>query len=192
MSSWRNGGSVGGNLVQATGSARPVYDAVNPLYNGAATVYFNADDAVGVDIADLPHPVWFVVVGACAVDGASRRIVSGVPGMGITAGGAWVVQSNLAVTAGTATADPHLWIGKINGASSSLTIDGASVASGNTGSTELTFLSVGAYNNGSGTYSNFSVGDVALALVFTTDPTTQPEWSAFSTWVEDTYGVPLP
>lgn len=192
VSSWRNGGSVGGDLVQATGSARPTYDAVNPLYNGKPTVYFNADDALGVDVADIAQPVYLVVVGACAADGASRRIIGGVTSMGVTSAGAYLVQAGSNVLAGTATSDPHLWLGKLNGASSSITIDETLVASGNAGASALTFLSVGAYNNGSGAYSNFSVGDVALALVFTTDPTALPEWATFVAWVEDYYGVPFP
>jgi hypothetical protein len=59
------------------------------------------------------------------------------------------------------------------------------------GTQALAVLSLGAGNTGVGTYGNHITGNLALVLVFNTDPTAQAEWADFTSWVETTYGLTI-
>jgi hypothetical protein len=197
VSSWRNGGSVGGDLVQATGAAQPTYDAALAAYNGAAVVSFTTDDALDADVADVAQPHIFVVIGntsggtnlegLIAVTGASTSRV-----MGDNAAGAWTINNNTAISGGTADGNPHLFVGKVIGGANNfkLDVDGTNVATGTASvGTSFTRFTLGAGSMATPSYGNHLTGSIAYAAVFDVDPTAQAEWASFVTWAETTYGL---
>lgn len=181
---------------QTTGSRQPTYDAANSSYNNAAVVTFDgADDVLVANTADLTQPFWLVLVGH-----TSAVTTQGFVGVGVvstyrrfgtiaTAGGKWALALSGEITGGGLDSNPHLLFAQANGASSLITVDGASVATGDAGTTGITHLSLGAGNANGSTFANFLTGGIALALVFNTDPTAQAEWADFTAWVTSTYGI---
>lgn len=194
VSSWRNGGSVGGDLVQATGSKQPTYDAVNAAYNNQPTVYFTTDDVLAVDVADIAQPYYIVAIGndSTSVDGRLVGVGGAASGNGIGNVGVfvWMLRAGSPATGGgTPDANPHVLYGEFDG-TNRLFVDGSLVWSVG-GTQALAVLSLGAGNTGVGTYGNHITGNLALVLVFTTDPTALPEWAAFKAWVLTTYGITI-
>ena len=196
VSSWRNGGSVGGDLVQATGSWQPTYDASLAAYNNQPVVTFDgADDVLVANTADLTQPFWLVLVGHTSAVTTQGFVGVGVVstnrrfGTNATAGGKWALALGGEIKGGGLDSNPHLLFAQANGASSLITVDGASVATGDAGTTGITHLSLGAGNANGLTFGGYLTGGIALALVFNTDPTAQAEWASFKAWVTSTYGI---
>jgi hypothetical protein len=190
VSSWRNGGSVGGDLVQATGSRQPTYDASNPTFNGAAVVVPDGtDDWLAVDFASVAQPLWIVAV--ATMPGTGRFLSDAGPAG--AAGRVGVINSagNYAIfaptyLAGTAvSASPVLLVAAVNGGSSSITVNGTSVASGAAGPNSLSGITLFSRYGG----SLFANAPCAYFAVFGTNPTTQTEWTAFKAWCLSFYGI---
>ena len=196
VSSWRNGGSVGGDLVQATGSKQPTYDASNPAYNNQPVVTFDGtDDGLYVNPADVAQPWWSVVIGSIDAATATRAFVGHGTNSGYrlgtdsTTGAQWRFVPGTGISGGTTDTSPHLFVAKAAGASGALAVDGTSVATGAVGTNAMTAWSIGAGNDGTGNLAAFLDGNVAYAAVFDTDPTALPEWATFTAWVTSTYGI---
>lgn len=182
--------------IQTTGSKQPTYDASNPAFNGAATVTFDGtDDVLVMDPTDIPQPYWLVCVAATGTPAALQRIVGVGPftyrGLGVStvSGGRWALALAGEIIGGVSDTSPHLLLGQGSGASSAVSADGTSVASGNAGAGGISLLALGAGAASLTSFANFLNGDIAAVLVFTTDPTLQPEWADFTAWVTSTYGI---
>lgn len=181
---------------QTTGSRQPTYDAANSSYNNAAVVTFDgADDVLVANTADLTQPFWLVLVGHTSAVTTQGFVGVGVVstnrrfGTNATAGGKWALALSGEIIGGGLDSNPHLLFAQANGASSLITVDGASVATGDAGTTGITHLSLGAGNANGSTFGGYLTGGIALALVFNTDPTAQAEWASFKAWVTSTYGI---
>ena len=198
VSSWRNGGSVGGDLVQATGSKQPTYDASLAAYNNAPVVTFATDDVLAVNPADIAQPYHLVVIGNTAGGTGVERligigggeVVNNGSGIGDSGTGAWNLRADgPTLSIAGCDANPHLFVGTCNGGSSALSVDGASTA-GSIGTGAIEVMALGASSNATLSAYNFYLnGSIAYAAVFTTDPTALPEWAAFKAWVLTTYGI---
>jgi hypothetical protein len=182
--------------AQATGSKQPTYDAANAAYNNAAVVTFDgADDVLVANTADLTQPFWLVLVGHTSAVTTQGFVGVGVVstnrrfGTNATAGGKWALALSGEIIGGGLDSNPHLLFAQANGASSLITVDGASVATGDAGTTGITHLSLGAGNANGSTFGGYLTGGIALALVFNTDPTLQPEWADFEAYVESTIAI---
>ena len=181
VTSWRNGGTVGGDLV--AGANKPIYVAEAAVSDGAATVLFNSASSnyLIIDIADLSQPYWLVAIANVAAAGAQERIigVGGGTGAGLgyhnTLG--WIFSAGTAKYGGSANTDAHLFIGEGNGATSELVVDGTVISSGAGGAIVPTVFVVGSgYNTSPANYLN---GNVHYAAIFDTDPRLQDEWPLF-------------
>ena len=199
VSSWRNGGSVGGDFVQETGAKQPTYDAALAAYNNAAVVTFDGtDDVLFRDIADVAQPFYLLLVGDTAGGtgaenllgiGANEAATTG-SGLGDTITGVWNIRAGGPDRpGGTTDTNPHLFRATYNGASSLLSVDGAATATGNTGTDPATVLALGAAASAVPAYSRYLNGSIAYMALFTTDPSGQAEWATFKAWVTSTYGI---
>jgi hypothetical protein len=184
------------DLVQTTGSRQPTYDAANSSYNNAPTVHFATDDALVSDIADVAQPYYMVVIGNVATAGVASDVFVGYgasTGNGLyefSGGGYGSAIGSTYALGGTSNTSPHLIRATNNGASSTVVIDETPVAFGTvTGS--ITVLSLGAGNSGVSTFGYNLTGDIHTALVFSSDPSLQPEWEDFKTYVESTIAIDI-
>lgn len=192
VSSWRNGGSVGTpHFTQGTGAAQPTYDAENASFNNKAVVSFDGtDDRLNCDFANLSQPVYGVAVGRWRSGGADELFALRYVSYDTSAGLRKVAvnyQLGLVTSYSVAGADenPHLFVVTLNNASSSLAVDGAAASTGDIGgSNNITEVDIG--SNFTGQYGEV---DIALLLIFTTDPTGQAEWASFKAWVTSFYGI---
>lgn len=192
VSAWRNGGSVGGDLVQATGSKQPTYRASTAAYNNQPTVQFDGtDDYLGVNITDVSAPYYVLLV--ANITGAASQLVCGFgyeTYNGIGQHGAWFLAAGAPAWGGTPNGNPHLWNAKIVvGAGDSLAIDGTTVVSASTGERAIMWLSLGAATTLGASPGLYLSGHIAYCAVFNTDPTALPEWATFKAWVTSFYGI---
>lgn len=194
MSSWRNGGSVGTpNATQGTGSAQPTYRASTAAFGNKPTVQFATDDWLVANPTDISQPFYVVAVANQSTAGTERIFGTGAGSNLLGYGGnatVWQLNNGSALTGGTSDANPHLWRGVFNGASSVLDLDeGADEITGNAGAGTLQILSLGAGNNGAGVGGNFLNGHIAYLGVFSSDPTADAGWGRFKAWVTSFYGI---
>lgn len=198
VSSWRNGGSVGTpDFTQGTAAARPTYDASNAAFGGQPSVNFDGtDDVLAMDPADIAQPFWLVAVAKS--DAATSQGIIGIGAnifsrLGITSasGGLWALSAGTGTSGGASDTDPHLFLGKLSGASSDVAVDGSAIYTADAGTGSLTLLSLGAGNSSTTVFGNFLNGDIAYAAVFTSDPTAQPEWADFVDYCENTVGLTI-
>lgn len=190
---------AGVDLAQGTGSARPTYRASTAAFGNRPTVQGDGTDdyltaTFGASISSYPYYVVCVFSKSKAAN-ASEAIwddVSSSPtGYALftnTGASTWRTAVTVELTGGTANTNPHLAVVTHNGASSSIAIDGTSVASGTVGNvtdgaTGVTLFAA----RGGATYN--SGGHIALWLLFTTDPTGQAEWATFKSWCLSYYGI---
>ena len=198
VSSWRNGGSVGGDLVQATGSKQPTYRASVAALNSKPTVQFDgADDAVSYNVTDIPQTYYLVLIASTSTPTSYDCAIgtSEVAGRGLHIGSPlgtspdYRISFGTAVNGGTPTSDPALFVVTAAGASSALAVNGTTVLSGNMGTGALSRLTLGGWSTDGSTIADPLTGHIAYAAVFTTDPTALPEWDTFKAWCLSFYGV---
>lgn len=168
VSSMRNQ-SGGGDPAQATSSKRPIYRASVAVLNNRPAVQFDGtDDFLNIDVANTAQPFKLLCVGALS---ASAGVVRSALGfdvgserIGASAGNVWVLNSGSALASATAiNTAGHIFDATVNGASSSLTLDGTVIASGNAGSSVLNLFTLGAAGTGT---SSFWIGHLAFAAAF--------------------------
>lgn len=179
---------------QTTGSKQPTYDAANANYNNAPTVHFATDDVLVADITDIAQPYYMVVIGSVDTAGVASDVFMGygaATGNGLyeySGGGYGSAIGATYALGGTSNTSPHLIRAGNNGALSSVIVDESPAAFGTvTGS--ITVLSLGAGNNGVSTFGYNLTGDIHTALVFASDPSLQPEWEDFKSYVESTIAI---
>jgi len=200
VSSWRNGGSVGGDAVQATGGSQPLYRASTAAYNNRPTVEFDGtDDRLGVNIADISQTYYVVLIAGADTSASAFQCAFGTgvaASYGVyvaAAGSVYRMSFGTALTGGTATVAPHLFVAVGAGAASTLDVDGVEViAAANAGTSAMPIIALGAGSAALATFGDHLNGHIAYAAVFTTDPTALPEWATFYAWVESYYNIPLP
>lgn len=192
VSSWRNGGSVGGDLTQATGSKQPTYRASTAAFNNKPTVQSDGtDDALAVTYAaSISQPVYIVAVSS--IDTASRYLFDGPPGgsrmMLFTPTTKYRLHAGVDLTsAGDASASPQMLFITYNGVSSSLDVNGTNVLTGNPGSNVMGGLTF--FNRHTDLGGSAAALHLAYFAVFTTNPTALPEWTAFKAWCLSFYGI---
>jgi hypothetical protein len=187
VTSWRNGGTVGGDLT-SSGAARPTYRAVAAVSDGQSAIQFSGAQRIGVNIADVAQTYWIVALASIAgATGTNERIIgtggSTSEGIGDTAANVREINASTSLTGSTTDASAHLWVAKMAGASSTLSIDGTQVAAGNAGATSLQTFNIGSGSNSTlASFANYMTGYVHAVLVFNTDPTAQTEWPLFKAY----------
>jgi hypothetical protein len=166
VSSWRNQ-SGGGDPAQATGGAQPLYrSSVSQLGNRPAVEFDGSDDCLVFDIADVAQSFKVLAVFRFpSLPGSLRGIVgfgSGAAhGLSYSTTPAWRANAGSAIEGGTPNTSGHVLQATLNGASSSVTLDGSNVASGGAGSNSMSWLKLGCLGSGA---TNASFGAVQLAF----------------------------
>lgn len=193
VSDWRNGGSVGTpNFTQATGTKQPTYRASTAAFNSKPTVQADVtDDFLASNFADLTQPVWIVLLGNYGATSATRYLCDAHTTQSCliynNSGPNHAMYGGTGLGTLTATnTNPNLHVCKFNGASSTYHLNGSSVASGNAGALGMDGATLFGRAGGS---SGFHGGHIAYYAVFTSDPTTQTEWTEFKAWCLSFYGV---
>ena len=192
VSSWRNGGTVGGDFTQGTGAAQPTFTASSGTFGGRAIVAFDGtDDSLGVDPSDFSQPCYLLVIGrwrslaASSTVMVATRYASYDSDSGLRANStSFDLGLATPFTGPSSSTSPHLFHAVINDASSSLAVDGGTASTGTVGSNAIVRMGLG--SNSTGQYAPV---DLALVLWFTSDPTGQAEWAAFKAWVTSFYGI---
>lgn len=164
VSSWRNGGSVGGDPAQATATAKPTFRASVAALNNRPAVEFDGGDSLNFDVADIAIPFYAVAVGVLSGSGVARTMLgfstTTALRLGCSAGNAWFASDGTALAAGTTDSNAHVLEAVLNGASSSLRLDGTQIASGAGGNTGLARFVIGASNG------NNWLGHIAFAAIY--------------------------
>lgn len=149
VSSMRNN-SGGGDPAQGTAAAKPTYRAAVAALGGRPAIEFDGGDSLSFDVADMATPFYAVAVGVLSGSGAARTILgfstTSALRLGVSATNLWFVSSGTSLSGGTADNNAHVFEAILNGASSSLWVDGTQIASGGGGSTALTKFVLGASN----------------------------------------------
>lgn len=138
-SAWNSLSNTGRNWSQSTAGLRPTWSASGFSPTVPGLVFDGADDLLQMATTSIPQP--FVVVMACRVSANvdSRHLLDGTLGTGNRvllgqSSGAWVIFAGANVVSGPAyDTNPHVFTVTYNGASSIFAIDGATVATGNPG-----------------------------------------------------------
>jgi hypothetical protein len=186
VSSWRNGGTAGGEAT-SSGSSRPTYRAEVAVSDGAAAIEFSRTgptylaQAIG---SAINQTYWVVVLASIGANiAATRRFLgwgnNGARGVGASSANQWQLNTNATLNGGATDSSAHLFVAKLAGASSTLHVDGTLIMTGNTGT--LAFqntMSIGSANDGT-TFMNGFSGNMHAIMVFDTDPTAQAEWADF-------------
>lgn len=193
VTTWRNH-SGGGDPAEAGGN-RPTFDAVNAAYNNRATIHFTrtSSQRLKVNLADIAQPLKLLVVGNTGSAGTAERFL-GFGGLathvlGDTAGNLWTLRAGSTLDGTASDLNPHVVRATLNGASSGMWVDEASVLSGDAGANGIAWLSIGCDQVGGSGGTNHLNGDVAFVGIYagaTSD-------AALSTLADDLatyYGTP--
>lgn len=208
ISSWATHSAVGGPLQQTTGARQPLYKT--NINNSKPAVRFDGVDDFLLTLENAgqgtinrwvgpftPWEVWIVMKKrstAAPPGGAVGFICMDDAGTNQVVTGAGVLPQVITAFSGTnlSTASTfelntgfHLWRFSINGATSAITEDGTSKASGNAGSTVLRALAVGANLSAAGALDL----DVQHILVVNR-VTTAGEQTSLRTWSQGQYATP--
>lgn len=101
------------------------------------------------------------------------------------------IFAGVGVTKSGINTSPHLFVGYVSDAGSGdfVNIDGTSSTTGNAGTTGVPITKVSLFGRSDGAF----VGPVTLAFygVYQGNVTSDPNWSAFKTWVASTYGLTI-
>jgi len=174
VSGWADQSGVGDgnrNLSQATASAQPTLNPVDAAYNFNPTVSFASaavqtlgSSATGWS-TPLSAPATVFVVGQTDASGAQQFLLSGIPALyGILniAGVTYLEGSLASISDTTVSSVPTVFVGTLNGASSSLRMSAITPAAiGNTGTTSLSQLYLGSLYSAAG-FLNGKISDVAI------------------------------
>lgn len=165
VDSWPN--VSGGGDPASTGSARPTMREEVAEYNGRAALEFAGAQRLDFDIPNIAQPFKIVAVGRLTPAGAVQQLVGrgNVNGIiGTDATNHWRIPG--VSSASLADSEPHVFRLTMNGASSSLFVDGATAITGNAGTGGYLRLTVGATSDGTPTFSQFLTGDVAFVGIY--------------------------
>lgn len=201
---WRDSSGNERRTAQSTVAARPVFRrSVAALNNKPAFQLDGTGDfLVTSSFTDIPpsfasrtQPFSVVVVFVPTTLDATNRDVMGTDGLSVTvnnsntylyAGGASSVDRGSAVTLNAAS----VIIAEVDGASSSLTVNGDAAITGTLGGGTANQLALGCYNSASS--SNFFAGYIAFAGIIAGHISSDPYYSALLWWLNIEYGVTVP
>lgn len=191
VTSWPNRGSVGGDPIQVTGTAQPVYDIDG--MNTRATVHFDGGDVLHLDVPDVADYSVIVVAKTDTIAAAQRAMGFGTAtasGLGLQSGGGglWAHYRGTVRAAGAANTNPHILM---SASSTDLRVDNTTTISGNAGTQAYTYLSVGAGATGAGTFSSYWQGEIAFWAVYPGNVTTHPDYGGFILGLADYYGITI-
>lgn len=192
VSSWRNGGSVGGDVVQGTGAAQPTYRASTAAFNNKPTVQFDGtDDRLVVTVTAIPQPVWLLAIGSFSagndyIMGYSSSSDSGVGRFDATRWAMGAAGGLKLYTAAMTAGNPYMVLAYFDGAASTFNANGTVSTASDAGTGTLTRFALGAHASNAGSFLD---GHAAYAAIFTTDPTALPEWASFKAWCLSQYGI---
>ena len=188
VSSWRNAGSVAGDLEWAYATERPTYAESYANLNGAPAIVHDGtnDRLMTAAFTGIPQPwTWVIVVYVPAVTGSKSY---GTPQFGVGASafmgqvsGVWRFGTAVGsiLTGGTATVGAHVLCGVADGANSRLLVDGAVVAAGTMAAASATRIITGYAGDGT------TVAACAISLVglYAGDFTDDAAYDGFMGWV---------
>lgn len=189
VSSWRNGGTLGGNATQAAGANQPVWSATS--IGGRPGVTFDGtNDTLSISLSDLNTTPLSVVAVLKLLTASGVQVAIGLSGSGAryapaAISGVWYgrlhgVSGGVAASGGTTDTNPHLFstVGKATGTTLKLAKDGTDLASSSSASAVPDLASPQTLYLGSdnGSYSNCVIGFVG---VFVGDVEADPNWSMF-------------
>ena len=197
VSSWRNGGTLGTAFEQSTGAAQPTFrSAVAALNNRPAVDFDGTDDRLeitsGVSLAQPFSVVWIgtydALTSARAVVGLNSASLNYRVGTNATPN--FSINATTALNGGTPVAGVgYMQRSYVNGASSAISVNGTSQASGNAGASALDQIILGTGRTAPSTYGNFHDGPTAFIGIIAGDITTHANWPAFKRWVASRYGI---
>ena len=188
----------GSSLTQGTAGARPTKDTSGAAVPGQPCWTFDGGDFVeltsGVSLAQPFTAIAVLKLGATAslYVAAGLNSANNAYGLGATATPNWnlrMVTADLA--GGTPNTSLHCLRGYANGASSTVHVDGSSVASGNAGNGAIDQLIVGAGRTTPATYSrHLPNGSELYALyVVSGQASAKTWWSQFQAYALTRWGV---
>lgn len=199
VSSWRNGGTLGTAAEQASGALQPTLTTSATL-GGRRVVDFGGahylEITSGVSL-DQPYEVWAI----CKFDalGSSRAVVglqSGsinrrlgtniTPRFVLVGGATALTGATLTPTVDTA----YLMRGYANGASSVLTVNGTTDATGDASDLAIDQIILGAGRTAPATYSNHFDGRLAFLGILPAASITAAHRRNFALWAASFYSVP--
>lgn len=181
VTTWRNA-SGGGDPTQATPANRPIMDYDGLGGRGAVT--FDGGDLLTTSVTTIPQPFTVVAIAAATSSGSQRLIATGTPLLGKSSGNiALMGAGDLLISGVTVDSTPRLWAASYAGVSSSLLLNGSTVASGTVGTASATAISLGVAGSGGW------VGPVAFWAIYPGDINSDPAFAAFKQWVTTYYGI---
>lgn len=181
VASWNNRGTFTTDADQATEAAKPIFRASVALLNNKSALEFDGTDdhldiLAGAALAQPFTVVWVGLVGSLA---SVRRSVglrtgSGTYGVGYDNTPDWNarMQTNL-IGGNPALSTKYITTTTFNGASSDITVNGASVITGNAGTDAINQIVLGAGHTAA-VFSNFHFGHTAYVGIYSGTPGTQP------------------
>jgi len=168
MSSWTDLSGNGNHLTQATAAKKPINTA-SQINGKAAVIFDGVDDFLQATFTlNQPTEVWLVFkqISWTSID----RVFDGAPGINTmsleqqTASGTVGLRcptqsvTNSDATVGAFSVAQCLF----DGASSTLTIDNGTTATGNPGTNNAGGFTLGAYGSGTGRYGNVAIADIFI------------------------------
>lgn len=177
-------GTLGGSTVdQGTAGNRFTKVAADPSWSSDGADYL--EKVTGVSLA---QPFTVVAIGALGSAGAGTFVglndASTNRRFGSTVS-AWALNCGTALTGGSLDTDLHVLRGYANGASSSLHLDGSSIATGNAGTLPLNQLVFGVGRSSSPSIGNGLPAGSKLreVYVFTGEAAASSWWADFDAYV---------
>ena len=174
---------------QSAGASQPTFRSANATLNNRPVVDFDGTDdrleiTTGVSLAQPFSVVWIGLHDATS----NRRFLghNGDGSMGIVAAAAHHLRSGATITGGTVVINtPYMVRNYINGASSSINVNGTQIVAGDAGALTVDRILIGCAPG----YASFLDAKTAFLGIYSGDITTHPNWPAFKTWVAQHYGV---
>lgn len=193
IATWNDGSGNGRTASQATSAKQPVYRPAAATLNGKPAAEFDTvdDSLITAAFTEVLQTYTVVVIGSVGSLSGSRNLAylrptNAAPYTSVyTDGTVFRAYSGVSLSSGVAaTTSPNLVRAYFNGTSSSITV-GATGATGSAGTGGANAVDL---NSNAGA-ANFGGGLRAFVGLFVGDITTDPNWAAFKTWANTTYGV---
>ena len=176
---------------------KPIYDAVNPAYNDKPTLSFSTstNKLTTTNFSSaVSAPNSIVVISNFGTTGGYPTMFDGNDTTNrqtlLLTSAKWEIFAGIEIRSGTPDTNPHLFVCYFDGSSGNdtLDIDGTQILNSDAGGKTLDGLTIG---NLITNLSNSVKGDIAFIGIYEGDITADGEWSNFTTWVEDHYGLTI-
>lgn len=199
VNSFPNFGLPQAPFTAATTAARPTFVTAAAALNGKPAISFDRNNSTYLQRTGVTLSQAFYITVICAATGPTATTevivgtgtVSGAAGLGKRSANDWYNASDAAVLSSgiTYNSSPKLIVAKFSGGSSRVKVNNVVGTTGNAGTSNLTFLKVGAGGVGSAVANPFT-GLVHLVLVTNYDPETHVSWPVIQAVARDC-GVPV-